>query len=208
MKSTLLAVALLLIPAAMHAGKFQHFKVSTYIRAQDVARMDDENRSLRESAKRGSDELGRLRRELKESKEANEQKVRSLEESARKAGARSAKEIAELKSRLDKSSKLAEGYRKMANDTMSSLISTKAVQLGVSENDIRSRLGESYTLQDVEDVCESLSEYSLNLSRLPFRLDGNATVRIKESKMPTAKPTPSYYDDDIDEHSLRIAGLD
>lgn len=42
MKSTLLAVALLLIPAAMHAGKFQHFKVSTYIRAQDVARMDDD----------------------------------------------------------------------------------------------------------------------------------------------------------------------
>ncbi len=42
MKSILLAVALLLIPAAMHAGKFQHFKVSTYIRAQDVARMDDE----------------------------------------------------------------------------------------------------------------------------------------------------------------------
>ena len=42
MKSILLAVALLLIPAAMHAGKFQHFKVSTYIRAQDVARMDDD----------------------------------------------------------------------------------------------------------------------------------------------------------------------
>ena len=42
MKSTLLAVALLLIPAAMHAGKFQHFKVSTYIRAQDVARMNDD----------------------------------------------------------------------------------------------------------------------------------------------------------------------
>ena len=42
MKRTLLAVALLLIPAAMHAGKFQHFKVSTYIRAQDVARMDDD----------------------------------------------------------------------------------------------------------------------------------------------------------------------
>ena len=37
-----MAAALLLIPAAMHAGKFQHFKVSTYIRAQDVARMDDE----------------------------------------------------------------------------------------------------------------------------------------------------------------------
>ncbi len=42
LKSILLAAALLLIPAAMHAGKFQHFKVSTYIRAQDVARMDDE----------------------------------------------------------------------------------------------------------------------------------------------------------------------
>ncbi|MBR5698962.1 MAG: hypothetical protein IKX44_10145 [Prevotella sp.] len=42
MKSVLLTAALLSISAAMYAGKYQNFKVSTYIRAQDVARMDDE----------------------------------------------------------------------------------------------------------------------------------------------------------------------
>ena len=42
MKSVLLTAALLSISAVMYAGKYQNFKVSTYIRAQDVARMDDE----------------------------------------------------------------------------------------------------------------------------------------------------------------------
>ena len=42
LKSILLTAALLSISAVMYAGKYQNFKVSTYIRAQDVARMDDE----------------------------------------------------------------------------------------------------------------------------------------------------------------------
>ena len=42
MKSVMLTAALLSISAVMYAGKYQNFKVSTYIRAQDVARMDDE----------------------------------------------------------------------------------------------------------------------------------------------------------------------
>ena len=42
MKSILLTAVLLSTSAVMHAGNYQNFKVSTYIRAQDVARMDDE----------------------------------------------------------------------------------------------------------------------------------------------------------------------
>ena len=42
LRTILLAVILPLMPCQMIAGKYQHFKVSTYIRAQDVARMDDE----------------------------------------------------------------------------------------------------------------------------------------------------------------------
>ncbi|MBR2103214.1 MAG: hypothetical protein IJ928_10795 [Prevotella sp.] len=38
----LLAALALLAPATLQAGKFKNFKVSTYIRAQDVARMDDD----------------------------------------------------------------------------------------------------------------------------------------------------------------------
>ena len=42
MKSILLTAVLLSTSAVMHAGNYQNFKVSTYIRAQDVARMDDD----------------------------------------------------------------------------------------------------------------------------------------------------------------------
>ncbi|MBR5687120.1 MAG: hypothetical protein IKX36_04095 [Prevotella sp.] len=41
-RTILLAALLPLMPCHMTAGKYQNFKVSTYIRAQDVARMEDE----------------------------------------------------------------------------------------------------------------------------------------------------------------------
>ena len=42
MKSILLTAVLLSTSAVVYAGNYQNFKVSTYIRAQDVARMDDD----------------------------------------------------------------------------------------------------------------------------------------------------------------------
>ena len=42
MKSFLLAAVALMTTVSVHAGKYQNFKVSTYIRAQDVARMEDD----------------------------------------------------------------------------------------------------------------------------------------------------------------------
>ena len=43
MKRTIMMMALALMAATtIQAGKFNNFKVSTYIRAQDVARMEDE----------------------------------------------------------------------------------------------------------------------------------------------------------------------
>ena len=41
-KHFLLVLCAIMAAATLHAGKYQHFKVSTYVRAQDVARMDDE----------------------------------------------------------------------------------------------------------------------------------------------------------------------
>ena len=41
-KHFLLVLCAIMAAATLQAGKYQHFKVSTYVRAQDVARMDDE----------------------------------------------------------------------------------------------------------------------------------------------------------------------
>ena len=42
LRRVVMTVAALCAAIAIQAGKYQHFKVSTYIRAQDVARMDDD----------------------------------------------------------------------------------------------------------------------------------------------------------------------
>ena len=41
-RKTLLVALALLAAMSVYAGKYKNFKVSTYIRAQDVARMEDE----------------------------------------------------------------------------------------------------------------------------------------------------------------------
>lgn len=43
LEKVLLMVCMLLITITVQAGKYQNFKVSSYIRAQDVARMEDDN---------------------------------------------------------------------------------------------------------------------------------------------------------------------
>ena len=47
-------------------------------------------------------------------------------------------------------------------------IKSQAVRLGVSVNEIKNRLNESYTFDDIDEVCESLQSYKLNMSKLPF----------------------------------------
>ena len=80
----------------------------------------------------------------------------------------------------------------------------------MSKNEILNRLNESYTLDDVDSVCDDLKEYSLYISTLPFASDkpGSAKLRIREdrSKDPLNK-IDSQYDDTVDDYLLELAGL-
>ena len=174
---------------------------------ESKTKMQGENDSLRESLNRAKADVASLRRELKEARESSESEISALRESLETQKGKSSKEIVELKTRLQKSSKLAEGYKRLANDTVDRYISSKAVMLGVSPNEIKNKLNESYTIDDVDEICEGLRTYSLNLSKLPFKVGKNASISIKESKTPERKANPNLYDDDIDESSMRIAGL-
>lgn len=167
-----------------------------------------ENNSLKESVKLGENKVKTLERKLSEALKENETKTKELEESLNAERNRSKREISKLTERLNKSSKLAEGYKRLANEVVDRYIESKAVVLGVDSHDIKSRLKESYSLDDIDDVCESLQSYNLNLTKLPFKLDKNTVVSIKESKPAgQTQSKSSIYDDEIDEHSLYVAGL-
>ena len=135
---------------------------------------------------------------------------KKLKESLEAVKTNSNKKLTEAKETVNKAKKLIEKYKGLAHDTANRYIERRALALGINKNEILNRLNESYSLDDVDNVCEDLKDYSLNISRLPFAFDkpGNARVRIREdhSKDPL-KDIDSEYDDTVDDYLLDLAGL-
>lgn len=135
---------------------------------------------------------------------------KKLKESLEAVKTNSNKKLTEAKETVNKAKKLIEKYKGLAHDTANRYIERRALALGINKNEILNRLNESYSLDDVDNVCEDLKDYSLNISRLPFAFDkpGNARVRVREdhSKDPL-KDIDSEYDDTVDDYLLDLAGL-
>lgn len=139
-----------------------------------------------------------------------ENENKKLKESLESVKTNSNKKLTEAKETIDKAKKLIEKYKDLAHDTANRYIERRALALGINKNEILNRLSESYSLDDVDNVCEDLKDYSLNISRLPFAFDkpGSARVRVREdhSKDPL-KDIDSEYDDTVDDYLLDLAGL-
>ena len=139
-----------------------------------------------------------------------ENENKKLKESLESVKTNSNKKLTEAKETVNKAKKLIEKYKDLAHDTANRYIERRALALGINKNEILNRLDESYSLDDVDNVCEDLKDYSLNISRLPFAFDkpGSARVRVREdhSKDPL-KDIDSEYDDTVDDYLLDLAGL-
>ena len=135
---------------------------------------------------------------------------KKLKEKLQSTETNSTKQLTESSKKIAKAKKLIEQYKGLAHQNANRYIELKARGLGISKNEILNRLNESYTLDDVDSVCDDLKEYSLNISTLPFAFDkpGSAKVRIREdrSKDPLNK-MDSQYDDTVDDYLLELAGL-
>ena len=81
--------------------------------------------------------------------------------------------------------------------------------LGLTPIDIKRKLGESYTIEDVDQVCEDLKAYSLNVSRLPFDVNRKVGIKVNESARTkvTTNINSSNTDDDVDEGLIKLANL-
>lgn len=111
-----------------------------------------------------------------------------------------------LEERLNNSNKLVEKYKNIAKTAVNRYISLQAVKIGVNPTEIKNRLDESYSFDDIDRVCEDLQSYKVNISKLPFNIDSNRQTRVqmkesKESILPTSR-----FDDDVDAQLLALAG--
>lgn len=121
--------------------------------------------------------------------EATEQELREQVEAARK--------------NTREATTVAKAYKQKYVAVVEHYIASKATMLGVSTRDITSKLHEGYTLEDVDQVCETL----LNAGRPAFGLgigaQGTPKVKLKESA--NQKQYAGGYD--IDDDLLELAGL-
>ena len=71
----------------------------------------------------------------------------------------------------------------------------------INSTQIKSKLNENYSFNDIDRVCEGLQQYKLNINSLPFSTDRPLKMKITESKKPTiiSTPTDNRIDDEIDE---------
>lgn len=108
--------------------------------------------------------------------------------------------------KLEKAKALIKNYKLLANNTMTRYIESKANMIGVTPNEIKNRLDESYTVDDVDKICDSLTTYKVNLSKLPINISNNVKMRVKESANESLS-IKSPYDDSIDEELIALAKI-
>ena len=172
-----------------------------------------ESESLTESLKNINDDKSLLNKRistlnecLKEERQKSQVLAESLEENKKNLALKSK----EYSSKLTKANSLIEHYKNIAQTTINKYIDSKAKFLGVSSNDIKSHLNESYTFEDIDRVCENLQGYQITASKLPFTLqkinNGKASIKVTESIEPI-RPK-GRFDDEVDDSLLRMAGLD
>ena len=144
---------------------------------------------------------------------ANEAKVKTLTERLVAVQAEAEKSEEALKTKLEESRKavqqnanVAKKYKAQYTAVLERYIASKASMLGVRPTDITSRLGESYTLDNIDKVCEDL----LDMGRPAFGLGlGKPKVTINESKVSAKKAQPLDPNNgyEIDDDLLILAGL-
>lgn len=144
---------------------------------------DSQSVSLKEENKRLQENLGELKKDM------------SIKAS-------------EYTSKLSKANQLVEKYKTIASKAIDKYIDSKAVMIGVESSDIKRRLPESYSFNDVDSVCESLMEYSVTAKSLPFAPElRKAKVTITESQKPAIPANSGEFDDDVDDSLYRLAGI-
>ena len=161
--------------------------------------------NLNESLSSKDTEISRLTEALESEKKQSAKLQESLETRIEEMKKNSVIKTNEYNSKIVKATKLVEEYKKVAKVAVSRYIESKALNLGVSASDIKSRLTENYSFEDIDRVCEDLQLYQLKLSKLPITIKKDTKIKVTESVEPI-KPK-SWVDDEVDESLRRLAGL-
>jgi len=150
--------------------------------------------SLVESRKKAQSEID----SLKESNEELNKKNSSLNEELDN----SIKKYEVMSKQLDNSKNLIEKYKRSYKSLKENYLEIKATSYGLRKEEVLKKLDESYRIKDIDAVCEELSQFKTNISKLPFRLTENTKFSVKPSENEYIKGNRNNFDDDYVTSSL------
>lgn len=163
---------------------------------------------LRESIESRDNKIAAMQKQLAELKDktfASNKNVNALNEQLETAQ-KDARQIKEKYSKkLEEKDVIIEKYKKIAKTAVDNYINSRATTLGISPNEIKNRLPESYSFKDINDVCDDLREYNINMNSLPFstnKLNESVNVSVKNIDNRVLVNNP---DDDISETDIKLA---
>lgn len=211
------------------ASKTSSLRESISTKTNEVFKLNEKISTLNESLEAANKKYDEVNKKLTESIEkrktlaADYAKAKELVDTAEKEKAALTESVAQLKKdislqksnadqKLAKSKQLIEKYKKATNIAVDKYIESQAVRLGSSVEEIKNRLPESYSFNDIDKICEDLQNYNLNMSKLPFNTLAKK-VNINEGLKVTGVPSKNEsilpvnrFDDDIDADLMYLAG--
>lgn len=179
--------------------------------------LEKENQTLAESLKTKEAQINQLKatqsnaQALKESTDNSAQRIKALTENLHEvqktladADNKLKEQAIQYKAKLTESMNATKQYKAKFNLVLTHYIDYRASMLGVSTSEITSKLNESYSLEDIDAVCDKLLD--CGRSSLPAGLTRNSRVSIKESVEPK-KLSGKNDGYEIDDDLLELAGL-
>lgn len=176
---------------------------------EDILRQSKLTESItnkNQEIKQVNDKVKSLNENISTLKYQFEQEKNSLNENLAEVKKNLAIKTTEYNNKLTNANKLVEQYRRTAKTAVNKYVECKANMLGVVSQEIKNKLPENYSFEDIDTVCENLSNYKLNLSKLPINLSSNTRIKVTESKE-TIGPVVHNDADDIDDSLMSLANL-
>lgn len=160
---------------------------------------------LKESLRNSKDKIKSLNEDLAKLRSESDKAINSLKEDLEGVKQDSVIKTQEYNAKISQSKSLVEHYKKVAQTAVNKYMEARAKTLGVSTLDIKSKLNENYSFNDIDRVCDSLKDFQLKVNSLPFNVEKNQKVRmsITESKEPIQPK--NRYNDDVDDQLLSLA---
>jgi uncharacterized protein YoxC len=176
--------------------------------------MSNKSKSLNESLASKDSKISSLERQVHSLNESiktinaqNNKTKETLTENIEELKKDSAIKHSEYTRKLTQANKLVERYKKFANESVSRYITSQANRLGVSDSEIKNKLSEGFSFDDIDKVCEELQDYKINISKLPFDISKTKNVRMKVTESVEPIKPANRFSDEIDDQLRSLAGL-